>query len=413
MAYPALFPPDLGIILQQLAGILPLTALIEFISLPTKLHNFELTGRVPLWNWPITPAGLRMLLRTKDNDDAAVLDRYDHSKILNCMDGKRGNWYPSSTPTTTRLLLFSDIRKRLSLDNDSPNMHLEHIRIHKLEVVVLLPASKHTNEKAGTKSSSWIKSTHHPWRYTLTSLTGWTLWTAAVALSLASNLYLAAAYLLLLPLSGLVVDITHGPGPVPRQLLNDRPSEHKRMIVACNTTNSLDWWQLYGSSTPLNSLLNNPLLRSRKHTTATITRHAAAIILLQVLTVCQWGLAVASCAFQGWDAFIISAWLGLCALSTSHLYPPERGVRDWFTHDCGLEARVIRASFSSRRSMLCAMVYLNPHTQTDLAAKGAKDALKWIDPVLPPGDDRTAWEDMLLKYIRGDCEFLTSVRRYG
>ena len=35
---------------QKLAGILPLSGLIEVIDVGMKIHLYELTGRVPLWN---------------------------------------------------------------------------------------------------------------------------------------------------------------------------------------------------------------------------------------------------------------------------------------------------------------------------------------------------------------------------
>ncbi len=61
---------------------------------------FELAGCVPLWNWPVTPAGARLLLATADNDHACCLDREEHSTVLHCVDGRYGDCYAASTPTT-------------------------------------------------------------------------------------------------------------------------------------------------------------------------------------------------------------------------------------------------------------------------------------------------------------------------
>src|SRR5437667_2293882 len=47
---------------QELAGILPLSTLIDFVDIPQHFHAFELTGSAPLWSWPITPANSRILL---------------------------------------------------------------------------------------------------------------------------------------------------------------------------------------------------------------------------------------------------------------------------------------------------------------------------------------------------------------
>ena len=75
MASTAIVPPSLAVWLQQLAGILPLTALIDFTDLSVKLHAFELSGAVPFWNWAITPAGARLLLSSQDTTYTCCLDQ--------------------------------------------------------------------------------------------------------------------------------------------------------------------------------------------------------------------------------------------------------------------------------------------------------------------------------------------------
>jgi hypothetical protein len=62
MPLAAISLPSLSVLLQQLAGILPLSAFIEFIDIATKVHLFKLNGSVALWNWPVTPPGARLLL---------------------------------------------------------------------------------------------------------------------------------------------------------------------------------------------------------------------------------------------------------------------------------------------------------------------------------------------------------------
>jgi hypothetical protein len=59
---PLIVSPHLPAWAQQLAGLVPLSALIEFIDIGMKLHLFELAGSVALWNWPVTPAGAKLLL---------------------------------------------------------------------------------------------------------------------------------------------------------------------------------------------------------------------------------------------------------------------------------------------------------------------------------------------------------------
>ena len=199
--------PDLPVYVQQLAGILPLTALIEFIDLPTKLHGFHLTGRVALWNWPITPAGARILLETEDNEESCCLDSFDRSTVLHCIDGRSGDLYPSSTPTTTRLWSGS-LGPSHKIPNPHPRMLQGDIRRQTLELVLifhkdeLLPSAS-TNPK---RRSHWTRYLH-PVRYKLLTLTGWLLWAATVIISFATALWVAGAFLIVMPLSGLAVSM--------------------------------------------------------------------------------------------------------------------------------------------------------------------------------------------------------------
>src|SRR5262245_48921252 len=95
-------PPSFVAWAQQLAGILPLSTLIEFIDLTSKLHIYELRGSVALWNWPVTPTGARLLFSNEDTTSACCLDRVGRCAVLHCFDCRYGDWYPCTTPTTTR-----------------------------------------------------------------------------------------------------------------------------------------------------------------------------------------------------------------------------------------------------------------------------------------------------------------------
>ena len=182
-------------------------------------------------------------------------------------------------------------------------------------------------------------------------------WRTAVAASVASGLYVAAAYLVLLPLNGLAVTYTHG-GP-PRKLLDERMTEYKRVVVATSSLNGSDWWVFYGGSLTVNSLLNKPLNRaggsssSSSNYSRSTRRGQFIVALLQLCIVSQWGLAVGFCALQDWNAIIVSAWrLTFCASSSAYLYPARQCVRDWLELDCNIRVQKITAEFSSRRSML-------------------------------------------------------------
>ncbi|KAK1453449.1 hypothetical protein CMEL01_05108 [Colletotrichum melonis] len=82
--------PNLPPWAQQFTGILPLTALIEFIEEAAKLHVFELSELTPAWCWPISPKGARVLLSTDDTTNACCLDRPCAVPTLHCMDAKFG-----------------------------------------------------------------------------------------------------------------------------------------------------------------------------------------------------------------------------------------------------------------------------------------------------------------------------------
>ena len=121
---------------QQLMGILPLSAFIEFVDVATRLHVFELNGSVPLWSWPITPAGARLLLSTGDTGNACYLDRPTHSFDLHCIDGRYGNCYPSCTSTTLRLYISAQ-KSDIAVDNTSSNMTDKGLRKQSLDVFII------------------------------------------------------------------------------------------------------------------------------------------------------------------------------------------------------------------------------------------------------------------------------------
>lgn len=387
MSTPFIAAPALPFWTQQLAGILPLTALIEFIDLLTKLHVFELAGLVPLWNWPVTPAGARLLLATADNAHACCLDRENLSTVLHCIDGRYGDCYPGSTPTTTRLIVTAH-KDAFTVPNDSPNLLEKSNRTQALKVILLSqkPIPYRSQPMLGTarRVSIWRRICSPSVRYMLVSYAGWLCWVGAMIISGMCCLYLAAAYLILLPLTGLAIRSTHG--GIRRGLLDEGASEFKRMIVATSNFNGTHWWLFYGGSRTLNSLLNKPLFR-----TGCARRPRLVRILLQALIACQWVAAVGSCALQDWNAIIVSIWLLFCALTSSYLSTPQNGVRDWLERDCNVNVTCIGAEFSSRRAMLSAMLYLNPDSK--------ERRTSWINPILAPCAERNEWETALLDFI--------------
>lgn len=396
--YPLISSPHLPIWAQQLAGILPLAALVEFIDVSVKLHLFELAGSVSLWNWPVTPAGARVLLSEQDISDSCCLDRTDRSVVLHCIDGRYGDWYPSSTPTTTRLWV-SGPKTETVIRNESPNMADPRARRQQLKVFHL--SQRHISLRSRTPSSI-IPSYLCPFRaflcylrtrslkYRVASVVGWTAWIGLTVLSFMAGWYFAAGYLLLMPAMGLVVYMTHG--GKPRRLLDERTSTHDRLVVATSSLNGSDWLAFFGGSFTLNSLLNKPLYRSRRTPAPTALR-----LLTRFLIVAQWVLAVASCAVQDWNAFVITVWILFCASISSYAYSAKDSARDWLKHHCSIVVNEISTEFSSRRAMLTTLMYLNPDSR--------EDRTSWINPILADSYERRKWEVTVLGFIKegGPC----------
>jgi len=373
--------PPLSVLLQHLAGILPLSALIEFIDIATKVHLFELNGSVALWNWPVTPPGARLLLSGEDTSDACCLDRIQRSIVLHCIDGRYGDWYPSSTPTTTRLCVSAQ-KNVIVVPNASPNMADVMGRKQRLEVVRVRQQAPELASKSHLPLYRAVVSRlpAHSIKYTFVSAVGWLCLVGLVIISLLAQLYVAAAYLLLMPLTGKLVQFSHG--GKARRLLDERASEFQRLVVATSSLNGSEWWAFYGGSFTLNSFLNKPLHRTSNPPNPKLLRR-----LLRVMIAAQWALIVTSCAQQNWGAFVISFWIAICACVSTYVYPPESSVQDWLQDSCNLSLEKIQAEFSSRRSMLTAMVYLNPDSK--------EQRTEWIDPILAPSADRKDWESAL------------------
>lgn len=385
--------PELTQWAQQLASILPFTALVEFIDIPSKLHVFELAGYVPLWNWPITPAGSRLLLSTLANSTTCCLDRVDRSAVLHCIDGRYGDCYPCSSPTTTRLAVVSadgtvTSNRATVLANNSVDVNNNSVRRQQLTVVVIDQEPEQQPRPPSRKNTAFntarLRIQSRSRAYRAFSGCGWALLVFLAAGCLMTGLYVALVYLLLMPATGLVIQVTHG--GEKRGLVDDGPSDHKRMVVCSSSFNADHWWVFYGGSRVVNSMLNKPLFRARPAPSSPCWAW-----LLQLLIAAQWITALASCALVDWNAIVISFWINLCAVTSAFLIRPEQCVRDWLRRDCHISTTQITTTFSSRRSMLGAMVYLNPDTKERRTA--------WMNPILAPCQERTDWESALLASI--------------
>ncbi|KAK7921360.1 hypothetical protein PG985_009382 [Apiospora marii] len=379
--FPIITLPELATWGQQLASLVPLAALLEFIDLQQKLHVFELSGFNPAWSWALTPEGARLILSDEDSSDACCLDRPARSAVLHCMDCKFGNFYPCSAPTTTRSYLRSTT-PRIKLSNHWPNVLSPQARRNRLDVVVVRQSPPKI--KTPGRVLRAIMGDTPPF-LRVTVIIGWALWLVLSCSSILSGLYVATAYLAIIPVTSAAIDL-RVVGKARQLLAMDEPGEMDRLVVATNSVNSTDWYAFYGPKDTVNALLNRPLMRADRPAHPRI-----AAWLIRGCAAAQWGLIVASCVLQGWDAYAITIWIAFCSLVSTYIYPPERAVQDWLSSVCRVDLDSIRATFSSRRAMLAALIHLNPDQENT----------EWLDPILSKShQERKDWEAAVLAHSR-------------
>ena len=384
--------PHLSDSVQQLASILPISTLIDFTDVPAKLHLYELSGSVPLWNWPITPSGARFLLSAHHVVHTCCLDLPERSAVLECFDGRYGDRYPCSSPTTTRSWVSTFDADRI-IQNEHPNMRDPCARKQILQVIRL---SESLSAHEAPTTDRWLVSLLKPIkshvhtrsrRYNAGCWIGWTVWTVLVTIEIISGLYSAAIYLLLMPLSGIVIACIYG--TKARMPLKRKVDRHDRLVVASSSVNACEWWAFCGDQTLVNALLNLPLFRQDS---ASIVYRGPLRCLLRLLIASQWGLALAACTLEGWDAIFISLWIAFCACMSSYAYPLDVGTKDWLNRTCNIDVEKTYVELSSRRSLLSALIYLNPDSKLGRT--------NWIDPILARSVDRHEWEQTLLSYLQ-------------
>ncbi|KAF1963467.1 hypothetical protein CC80DRAFT_498644 [Byssothecium circinans] len=386
--------------ISELAGILPLSALIDFIDVPLKLHIFELVGGVPLWSWPITPAGSRLLLSNKATQESLCLDRFGYSTSLVALDGRYGEQYFVTSPETLRLAVES--QHVVTVENEHENMKDGNLRAQSLEVVFL-----HRTEEEGRGKGSEIRSSslrfqhwslHSAW-FLAVSMAGWFALFGFIATTVIFRYYLATAFLALMPITGIFVHNIYGIRP--RRLLVTDSSTYNRMIVVSEHMNSADWTAFYGESTILNSLLNRPLkpIGSKENSPAMLKLQMA---VLRFLILGQWGMAIGASATKDWNSFFICFWIAVCIVTHAYVITPKSQAKDWLKTCASINIHRYRTKVSSRRALLNTLISLNPDTfaeskdaQGDLKEDTTRlydQALRWIDPILKISGNRTIWE---------------------
>lgn len=421
----------------ELAGILPLSALIDFIEIPPKLHVLELTGSVPLWSWAITPSGSRLLLAkpnkvaNKPSQQDCCMDQFGNAPTLEALDGRFGERYFVSNPETLRLILEGS--KVVPIENDHMNMsdekltrrtqNLEIIHLTRHERIVVSRAASgarqqmhsglptHIATQTSSKPSAKVpvltplrcRINHFllaPPFYIATYLIGWTFWISTLIVSGFFGLWICLAFVLLLPITGTVVSLLFG--AQPRKLLVDKPSEYVRLIVIAEHMNTATWRVVLGESSIVNSLVNRPLEPNKPEPSS--TRTAICRVLLRLCILGQWGLVLGASATKRWDAYVICLWIAFPIFCHAYLIPPSLCVKSWSKNQANIKVRRYSTRVSTRRSLLNTIVALNPDSFGRTVDKKAIDyngfndeGMKWLDHVLSKSSSREEWERATLE----------------
>jgi hypothetical protein len=441
--------PDLPEWAKTLATILPLSTLIEFIDVETKIHVFELRGgSIPHWNWLVPPAKARILLSDEATADDCFLDQPQRSRRLTCIDGRWGNEYPCSAPTTTRLWAdIKDISKTIVNpfkenlgDPDSRKQELYIVQVREDETFGR--DDKVAKAAPSQKLAAFFRK-HSP-RYIAVACTGWMCWAGLMVISFMGGLYVAASYLLLIPLTCIAVSYTLGTKP-RKPVIRTKVEAHQRLIIAAGSENPSFWFAFEGYQTLLNGLLNislsrlpsptqsttqsttqSPTQSTTKSTTQSTTKsttqsttksttqspiqsltqsltqrlhrlsRSALLSLLSLLILGQWAMALGSCALAGWDAFIISIWTIFCIVTSSYGYPVGVAAKDWLKRDCNVRVETIKTVLSSRHALLFALAVINPDSK--------RDQDTWMDP---------KWMDPIIKETSERQDMWTAVKNYS
>lgn len=406
--------------LPELFSILPLSALLDFVDTGGKLHILQLVGTVPIWSWPVTPAGSRILLADESadrlHDDAddpfapCHLDGFGERLQLNATDGRYGDHYVIPSPETLRLCLAASpsrplVNKHENMQGTNERLqHLEVVRVTKLNSSGLSkrasPRRSYTNGGPfmGFLLDSWrCESTL---RYVVVSTLGWLLMIASLTITIMLRYHLGAAFLASVCLTGLCVQLLHG--CAPRRLLRGDPSGYDRMIVVSEYSNTRSWKVFYGDSSIINSLLNLPL-RSDRLVRSPYCRRVLRM-LLRGLILAQWACAIGVAAKKDWGALFVCAWVSISIVTHAYLLPPTTGAQLWMRSHAGISFQRHQVQLGSRRSLLSALMALNPDTpplsadsETEVAVNASPMA--WIDPILKDGPPRRRWEEAMRKAI--------------
>ncbi|KAI1447038.1 hypothetical protein F5Y02DRAFT_425191 [Annulohypoxylon stygium] len=320
---------------SSLANILPLSALLDFLDTPRMLHAYELNGVTPLWCWPISPAGSRVLVSKSATEGTCYLDKFGSSPSL----------YNAASPETLRLCLATAPITII------PNHDMASRRVQKIKVVQVssLPNLKQPSCEV----------------FTIISMLGYAILISLFVFCGLMYCWVSLAFLIV--------------------LRPDPPGIYNRLVIAALHLNETEWLAFYGESVLANSLLNHPLQPGRSHTKCKLIYNDA----LRVLILSQWALVIGAAALQAWDAYIVTFWILFCILSNTFVFSPERCAKDWAKRT----ARGRRALLNTMMALNPDTFGTDKKTNKEDYGRFSEGGLAWMDPILKRSPDRTAWEE--------------------
>jgi hypothetical protein len=383
--------------IAEVAGILPLSALIEFIDIPEKLHIFQLTGAVPLWSWPITPSGSRLLLSDQYTEQECYFDRYGKSMSLLALDGRYGDNYTLRNPETVRQCLATETPRVIR--NLHENMSRTDPGIQNLEFVHVVRLTDKESHRPATTWLSHLFIRHGAstsLRYLIVSAFGWAILFGMIVMSVMLRCYLSLAFFATVLATGLVTFVLYG--CQPRRLQAPGGSVFNRLVVVTEHVYSAKWTVFYGESAIVNSLLYRPLEHDGPQPSHFLAR--CLFMVLRTLILGQWALVIGAAALKGWDAYFTTFWITFCIFSHAYLIPPRIVMKGWMRYSAGIQVKRFTTRLSSRRALLNTIIALNPDTFSWLSKEKRQDrtkfdekGMKWLDPILAPGPSRSEWEE--------------------
>ena len=405
--------PKLGGMPANVTGILPLAALIDFTDPEHILHFYQLSGRGVAWNWVITPACARLIL-SHDGTGACCLDEGSAVPPLMCLDGRWGDLYHCSNPSTIRACIEVAAPERIQIDPLSPEQNpvqlqgsqlqllrlqrvqSQPVRLQRVQSQLLRPQRVQPQPLrpqrlriillSPAESTFWDSVLYG----TITLVSGLVFFATLVTTVLA-KLYLATSYLIVVLLTGVVIRASYGCHA--RQISEQMPPLFRRLVVVADNFNEDEWTAFIGPNMVLNPLLNKPLQQINPPTPLRLWQLQWVLFTLVAL---QWGLTIIVSGYQDWNAVVVFAWIALCALTSSFLYSEHWSTKWWLDRN-GLRLKRMDVELSFQRSMLSLLVALNPDTIHTSSGQ------KWIDPILAPSDeDRIKWEKALLGCLQKD-----------